>query len=141
MFKKKLFIASVFTIVMGAGLLFGSSVMAAKGIVIPPDTGLSDKSVEYVLNKTLNWLLTIFVILATIAFVITGLQFIFSFGGASGTEADAKKNFVYTIIAILIVGGALIILNTVIGLLGPGSSNTIEGSDGLTKEDMPHMGF
>jgi hypothetical protein len=141
MFKKKLFIASVFTIVMGAGLLFGSSVMAAEGIVIPTDTGLSDKSVEYVLNKTLNWLLTIFVILATIAFVITGLQFIFSFGGASGTEADAKKNFVYTIIAILIVGGALIILNTVIGLLGPGSSNTIEGSDGLTKEDMPHMGF
>ena len=72
----------------------------------------------------MNWVLKIFVILATIAFVITGFQFIFSFGGASGTQESGKKNFTYTIIAIFIVGGALIILNTIVGLLGGDSTDS-----------------
>ena len=109
-------------------------VAQAQGIQVPTsgETGLPDGNVSGVLNTVLNWLLMIFVIIATISFVITGLQFIFSFGGASGSEAQAKKNFTYTIIAIFIVGGSLIILKTIIGLLGPvspggagGGNNTI----------------
>ncbi len=101
----------------------------AQGIQVPTsgETGLPDGSVSGVLNAVLNWLLMIFVIVATISFVVTGLQFIFSFGGASGSEAQAKKNFTYTIIAIFIVGGSLIILKTIIGLLGPASSGGAGG--------------
>jgi len=109
------------------GILFLPLMVGAadtKGIQIPKGTGLSENSFAEVLDRVLNWLLMIFVILATMAFVITGLQFIFSFGGASGTQEDAKKNFTYTIIAIFIVGGALIILNTIVGLLGSSSSGS-----------------
>ena len=102
----------------------------AQGIQVPTsaETGLPDGQVSTVLNTTLNWLLKIFVIIATISFVVTGLQFIFSFGGASGSEAQAKKNFTYTIIALFIVGGSLIILKAVIGLLGPASSGGASSS-------------
>ncbi len=106
----------------------------AKGIKIPTseETGLPDggvSGISGILSDILNWLLMIFVIIATISFVITGLQFIFSFGGASGSEAQAKKNFTYTIIAIFIVGGSLIILNTIVGLLGSNSSGGAGGGN------------
>ena len=112
----------------------------AKGIEIPKNTGLSDKTPAEVLDKVLNWLLMIFVIVATIAFVITGFQFIFSFGGASGTEAQAKMNLTYTIIAIFIVGGALIILNTIVGLLGGNSSKGGSGETNYGTEENPNYG-
>ncbi len=109
----------------------------AQGIQVPTsgETGLPDGSVSGVLNTVLNWLLMIFVIIATISFVITGLQFIFSFGGASGSEAQAKKNFTYTIIAIFIVGGSLIILKTIIGLLGPVSSGSAGGGNNTSNNN------
>ena len=107
-------------------------VLYAQGIKIPVGTGLPDGTVASVLDNVLNWLLMIFVIIATISFVITGLQFIFSFGGASGTEAQAKKNFTYTIIAIFIVGGSLIILNAILGLLGPASTPSVGNTSGFT---------
>ncbi len=111
--------------------LFATTIAQAQGIQVPTsgETGLPDGSVAEVLNTILNWLLMIFVIIATISFVVTGLQFIFSFGGASGSEAQAKKNFTYTIIAIFIVGGSLIILKTIIGLLGPVSSGSVGGGN------------
>ena len=112
MLKKKVLIISSVIFLMSLSMVF------AQGITIPEGTGLSEDSFAQVLDRVLNWGLMIFVILATMAFVITGLQFIFSFGGASGTQESAKKNFTYTIIAIFIVGGALIILNTIVGLLG-----------------------
>lgn len=104
-------------------LLTPSIMLNAQGIQIPDNTGLPSGTIEAVLDNVLNWLLKIFIVLATISFVITGLQFIFSFGGASGTEAQAKKNFTYTIIAIFIVGGSLIILNAILGFLGPANSS------------------
>ncbi len=114
--------------------LFATTIAQAQGIQVPTsgETGLPDGSVAEVLNTILNWLLMIFVIIATISFVVTGLQFIFSFGGASGSEAQAKKNFTYTIIAIFIVGGSLIILKTIIGLLGPVSSGGTGGGNNTT---------
>lgn len=105
-------------------------VVFAAGIEIPGGTGLSEDSFAQVFDRVLNWMLMIFVILATMAFVVTGLQFIFSFGGASGTQESAKKNFTYTIIAIFIVGGALIILNTIVGLLGNSSSSSTSSNIG-----------
>ena len=113
-----------------------ASATSSEGITIPTsdETGLPDDSVSDVLSSILNWLLMIFVIIATISFVVTGLQFIFSFGGASGSEAQAKKNFTYTIIAIFIVGGSLIILNTIISLLDADSSGSTTNAVGyITK--------
>ncbi len=112
MSKKRLLAMSIIIFLIALPVVF------AQGIQVPTGTGLSEDSFAQVFDRVLNWLLMIFVILATMAFVVTGLQFIFSFGGASGSEAQAKKNFTYTIIAIFIVGGALIILNTIVGLLG-----------------------
>jgi hypothetical protein len=112
----------------------------AQGITIPSNTGLPDGNIAGVLTTTLNWLLMIFVIIATISFVITGLQFIFSFGGASGSEAQAKKNFAYTIIAIFIVGGSLIILKTVISLLGPSTGDNSGNGINYGTEQNPNYG-
>jgi hypothetical protein len=118
--KKLLAISAIFFFVV-------LPVVFAAGIEIPEGTGLSEDSFAQVFDRILNWMLMIFVILATMAFVITGLQFIFSFGGASGTQEAAKKNLTYTIIAIFIVGGALIILNTVVGLLGDAPAGSSSG--------------
>ncbi len=119
MFKKRV-------LAMGAVFfLVALPVVFAQGIQVPGGTGLSEDSFAQVFDRILNWMLMIFVILATMAFVITGLQFIFSFGGASGTQEAAKKNLTYTIIAIFIVGGALIILNTVVGLLGDAPAGSV----------------
>lgn len=108
-------------------------VVFAQGIQVPEGTGLSEDSFAQVFDRILNWMLMIFVILATIAFVVTGLQFIFSFGGASGTQESAKKNLTYTIIAIFIVGGALIILNTVVGLLGDAPAGNNNSNNDYTQ--------
>ena len=112
----------------------------AQGITIPSNTGLPDGNIAGVLITVLNWLLMVFVIIATISFVITGLQFIFSFGGASGSEAQAKKNFSYTIIAIFIVGGSLIILKTIVGLLGPSSGGNSGSGINYGTEQNPNYG-
>ncbi len=125
MLKKK-----IIGIVFLLGVIFIPLAVGAastNGIQIPQETGLSEDSFAEVLDRILNWMLMIFVIISTIAFVITGLQFIFSFGGASGTQENAKKNLTYTIIAIFIVGGALIILNTVVGLLGDAPAGSTTG--------------
>ncbi|HHX58474.1 MAG TPA: hypothetical protein GX706_01770, partial [Candidatus Moranbacteria bacterium] len=66
------------------------------------------------------WILAVFLILALISFVVTGLQYIFSFGGSI---ENAKNNLMYSIIAVLVVGGALIIVNTIDKLLESGVLN------------------
>ena len=115
--------------------------LSGQGIVIPSGTGLPEGTVKSVLSRVLNWLLMIFIVIATISFVVTGLQFIFSFGGSTGAETQAKKNFVYTIIAIFIVGGALIILNAILYLLGNGGTGTARNNNpaqnGSIQQDSP----
>ena len=130
MSKKKILVISIAFFLAAFPIVFAQ-------IIVPEGTGLSEDSFAQVFDRVLNWLLMIFVILATMAFVITGLQFIFSFGGASGTQDSAKKNLTYTIIAIFIVGGALIILNTIVGLLGdaPAGSASNAGNSQSTGFD------
>ena len=151
---KKHFLSLLFLFAICLSLIFAynsnmllaagpTTTSAKKGILIPTktETGLPDGTISSVLDSVLNWLLMIFVVIATISFVITGLQFIFSFGGSTGTESQAKKNFAYTIIAIFIVGGSLIILNAVIGLLGGNSSSANNfGDDPNAYEPSPYSG-
>ena len=100
-------------------------VLAAKasGIVIPGGTGLPDPDdhtgegpVVQVIANVLSWILTVFLLLAVISFVVTGIQYILAFGSSYGIE-KAKNNFVYSIIAVSVVGGAMIILYTINMLL------------------------
>ncbi len=89
-------------------------------IKIPENTGLPEADtsgsgpIVNVLITVMNWILAVFLVLALISFVITGFQFMFSFGGSI---ENAKKNLMYSIIAVLVVGGALIIINTINRLL------------------------
>jgi hypothetical protein len=130
----------ILPLLMVGFMFFSFLFVQGQGITIPDNTGLPDGSVTGVLTTVLNWLLMVFVIIATISFVITGLQFIFSFGGASGSEAQAKKNFSYTIIAIFIVGGSLIILKTIVGLLGPSSGGNSGSGINYGTEQNPNYG-
>lgn len=103
----------------------GSSGSSGKGIEIPSDTGLPDPSggILAIVKNFLNWLLTIFLILAVIAFVITGIQYLLAMGNArSNTLESAKKNFNYSLLAVIIVGAGLIILKAIDNFLRASST-------------------
>ena len=55
------------------------------GVCIPTQTGLSQSSVEYILETFMKWLLGIFGFLTIIAFVISGIQYL----TAAGDEGQA----------------------------------------------------
>lgn len=86
------------------------------GIAIPDDTGLPDPpgGILEIITNFLDWLLTVFLILALIAFAITGVQYLLAMGNSrSDTLESAKNNFRYAIIAVVIVGAGLIILRAI----------------------------
>ncbi len=137
---KKHFI--LLTVIILSIIFIANFTYAEGGIQIPNNTGLPDGTVTEVLDRTVNWLLKIFVIIAVTSFVITGLQFIFSFGGSTGSQEQAKKNLTYTIIAIFIVGGALIIFKSILTLLGPSTGVSSSGnSSGITNQQLPNFDF
>ena len=95
----------------------------ARSISLPTNSGLPNPTdttrqgpVVQVVGNVLSWILTVFLLLAIISFVVTGIQYLFSFGNTFSAE-NAKRNFVYSTIAIAIVGGALIITYTIERLL------------------------
>lgn len=99
--------------------------VALSQIPLPTDSGLpsptggivdTDGPVVYVIAQVLVWLLTIFLFLAVIGFIVTGIQYLMSFGSSFAVET-AKRNFVYSIIAVAIVAGSLIIIYTIEDLL------------------------
>ncbi len=108
----------------------------AQAAIELPDVGLSKEAPEAVLGKILDKLLTIFIILAIIAFIITGIMFLVSVGGATGTNQQAKQYFFYAIIGLVIGLSALIILNAVMGLFGGGAG----GSNGGGNNSLPTSG-
>jgi hypothetical protein len=86
------------------------------GIAIPDDTGLPDPpgGILQIITNFLDWLLTVFLILALIAFAITGVQYLLAMGNSrSDALESAKNNFRYAIIAVVIVGAGLIILRAI----------------------------
>lgn len=88
------------------------------GIDLPTGTGLSELSILQLLVVVLKWLIEVFLILAVIAFVITGIQFVIAMGNAySSSVSNAKTNFFNSIIAVVVVGAAYIIITTIQKLL------------------------
>jgi len=89
---------------------------AQADIEIPTNTGLPDPAdgIMGVLGNFTSWLLTIFLILSVLAFVITGLMYLFSMGDARSQNIEnAKQYFRYSIIAVATVGSAYIIIQTI----------------------------
>jgi len=91
----------------------------ATGIDIPTGTGLPDPDpsgtggggIQMILTNFTSWLLTIFLILAVLSFVITGIMYLISLGDSrSQTIENAKQNFKYSIIAVVTVGASYIII-------------------------------
>lgn len=86
------------------------------GIEIPSDTGLPDPAdgIKGILSGFLNWILTIFLILALIAFVVTGIMYLVAMGNSHGDQVESAKNgFKYAILAVVIVGASLLIIRTI----------------------------
>ncbi len=96
------------------------------------ESGLSDNNVEDVLEFLMLWTLRIFLFLAIISFVITGIMFILS-GSSPALAEKAKKGIWLSIIGIVVGLSALIILNFFINLYsGTGEFSPSGGNSGTT---------
>lgn len=96
--------------------IFSVSIAQAQEITIPTGTGLPDPSggIMGVLTNFTSWLITIFLILAVLSFVATGIMYLFSMGDSRSQNVEnAKKYFQYSIIAVAIVGGSFIIIQSI----------------------------
>ncbi len=77
------------------------------------------KDVREIIASIMTFIITLVGVISTIAFVITGFQFIAA--GAAGGRADkARKGLTYAIIGITISGAALIVVRQVLTLMGIG---------------------
>lgn len=117
--KKHFFTLSVFAFLLLLAGLFGF-ISPTEAVSIPVGTGLPDPGgpnpVIGVVTTVLGWILIVFLMLSIISFIVTGIQYLLSFGSTYMAE-NAKRNFVYSIIAVTIVCGALIIVYTIQYLL------------------------
>ncbi len=85
------------------------------GLPDPPDTTGKGPLLD-VLLFFMKWILTVFVVLAVISFVITGVQYFFALGDKYSAE-NAKNNFKYSVVAVLVTGISLIIILTIDNIL------------------------
>lgn len=60
----------------------------------------------------LNWLLIIAGVIAVIAFVISGIQYLVSAGNDSIIET-AKRNMIYSIVGVIVMLSGLVIVNAI----------------------------
>jgi hypothetical protein len=89
-------------------------------ITTPENTGLPNPEggVVEVLTTFLSWLLTVFLILSLLAFVITGIMYLIALGDSrSQTLENAKQYFKYAILAVAIVGSSYIVIKFINDLL------------------------
>lgn len=79
-------------------------------------SGLPDNEAESLFSYFLKWLLLMFIILAFISFVITGLMFLMA-GTNKGMADSARSGVMYSIIAVVVAFSAYIIISLVDTLL------------------------
>lgn len=82
------------------------------GVCIPSNTGLSERPVVIILTTFMFWLLTIVGIIAVIAFVISGIQYLTSVGDPKRAD-KAKSNMVNSIIGIVVALSGVVILQAI----------------------------
>jgi len=83
----------------------------SNGICFPTETGLPDPSggVATIVSNILYWILSIFGILAVIAFVVSGIQYILSTGNEKMIDT-AKRSMTWSIVGVAIALSGLIII-------------------------------
>ncbi|MEK9173949.1 MAG: pilin [Patescibacteria group bacterium] len=82
------------------------------GVCFPTNTGLSEATIQDILITFMNWLLGIVGMIAIIAFVITGMQYLAAVGDAKLAET-AKKNMLNSIIGIVVALSGFVILQAI----------------------------
>lgn len=87
------------------------------GVCMPNGTGLSENTAFDVLSTFLNWALAILAIIAVIAFVIAGIQYITSAGNENQIET-AKRNLTWSIVGLAIALSSIVVLKTIAGIVG-----------------------
>jgi hypothetical protein len=92
------------------------------GVCFPAGTGLPETPIATIVSTFLRWILGIFGALALVAFVISGLQYIFSAGSDKMIET-AKRNMTWSIVGVVVALSGFIIVNFISGMLG-GSAGT-----------------
>lgn len=77
--------------------------------VTPATSGLYQNELRDVIPLMIKWLLSIAAVLALLAMVVGGLQYIISFGVESKT-ASAKKIIFFALVGLLVIGVSFSIL-------------------------------
>lgn len=90
------------------------------GICFPTGTGLSSAPVGFLLMRLMSWLLALFGMIAIIAFVISGMQYLISAGNEDMIET-AKRNMQYSIIGVLVGLSGWVIIRAIDQALGGAS--------------------
>lgn len=97
------------------------AVDCSSGVCFPTDTGLSDQYIDVIIENILVWLLGIFGILAIIAFVVSGIQYLASAGNEKAVET-AKRHMVYSIVGVAVALSGFIIIRAIDMALYAGST-------------------
>lgn len=109
-----IFIMPIFFLVsssisVGETALDNPNLDCSSGICYPINTNLPDSDMKTIVTNFLNWILGIFGILAVIAFIISGIQYIISTGNERMMDT-AKRSMVYSIIGVVVALAGLIII-------------------------------
>ena len=89
-----------------------SGFTATAGVCFPDNTGLSSASIQTILTNVGSWLMGIFAILAIIAFVISGIQYLTSTGDTEQIE-KAKNSAMYALIGVIIGLSGFVIIQAI----------------------------
>ena len=87
----------------------GAGYTPMNGVCFPSQTGLSSTDVKTIITNILYWLLGIFGVIAIIAFMISGTQYLMSAGNETMVET-AKRNMVWSIVGVVVALSGLIII-------------------------------
>lgn len=74
--------------------------------------GLSDASVNDIIKNLMNWILGIFGLLAIIAFVVSGIQYLTSAGEEKSVET-AKRNMKWAAVGVIVALSGYVIIKAV----------------------------
>ena len=87
------------------------------GVCVPTDTGLSkgadpENPIWSVLDTFLKWILSIFGLIAIIAFVVSGIMYLTS-GGNENQIDSAKRYMIWSIVGVVVALSGLIVIYAV----------------------------
>lgn len=121
---KKYYSKILFVIILAIILLpkvsFAAGLIPCDGVTVPCDF----KAFAQLINGIINWFLGISVSVAAITFAYAGAQMLFNPDEPKKLE-DAKAMFKKTIIGMIIILGAWLIINTIVGALVNESTNAL----------------